>query len=134
MKILIVEDSKPQRGILQTALEQAGYTILEAADGREGLEVARKGKPDLILLDMLLPRMDGPSVLAALKKDPATAHIPVVAISGLSQKNEEKITGAGAAAFYQKPESGLEEAAPQLTKLIRTLLAESRQRSAAGPR
>jgi putative two-component system response regulator len=57
----------------------------------EALSVAHQSHPDLILLDMMLPKLDGPSVLRALKADPLTAQIPVVVVTGLSQKNEEKL-------------------------------------------
>ena len=68
----------------------------------EALTVTRESRPDLILLDMMLPKLDGPSVLQALKADPTTAQIPVVVVTGLSQKNEEKLLKAGAAAFVEK--------------------------------
>jgi CheY-like chemotaxis protein len=68
----------------------------------EALRVAQESRPDLILLDMLLPWLDGPSVLRALKADPATAQIPVIAVTSLSQKNEERLLRDGAAAFVEK--------------------------------
>jgi CheY-like chemotaxis protein len=68
----------------------------------EALTVARESHPDLILLDMMLPKLDGPSVLRALRADPLTAQIPVVVVTGLCQKNEEKLLNDGAAAFLEK--------------------------------
>jgi CheY-like chemotaxis protein len=91
-----------------------------AADGEEALRVAREKLPDLILLDMLLPKMSGPEVLLALKKDSLTKAIPVVVISGLSQKNAERLQADGAAGFLEK--SGLE-----LDKGSDILLEEVRQ-------
>jgi CheY-like chemotaxis protein len=83
-------------------LRKAGYRVVIAVDGMEALSVARENHPDLILLDMMLPKLDGPSVLRALKADPVTAHIPVVVVTGLCQKNEEKLLRDGAAAFLEK--------------------------------
>jgi len=132
MRILLVDDSKLQRWALQKILEKAGYAALPAADGEQGLELARSSAPDLILLDMILPRMDGPTVLAALKKDAKTADIPVVALTSLSQKNETKLKSAGAAAFYQKSELGIEQGAESLIELVRAVLSESSRSKATG--
>jgi CheY-like chemotaxis protein len=100
--VLVVEDSKFLRADREHVLKKAGYLVLTAADGFEALTVAREALPDLILLDMMLPKLDGPSVLRALKADPATAQIPVVVVTALSQKNEEKLMHDGAAAFLEK--------------------------------
>jgi CheY-like chemotaxis protein len=100
--VLVVEDSKLLRTNSERILKKAGYLVVTAIDGMEALTVARESRPDLILLDMMLPKLDGPSVLQALKADPLTAQIPVVVVTGLSQKNEEKLLKAGAAAFVEK--------------------------------
>lgn len=100
--ILVVEDSKLLRTNSVRVLKKGGYLVLIAVDGMEALAVARESRPDLILLDMMLPKLDGPSVLQALKADPVTARIPVVVVTGLSQKNEEWLVKAGAAAFVEK--------------------------------
>jgi len=118
MKILLVDDSKLQRVLVQRILIKAGYEVILAADGEEGLQAARQNSPDLILLDMMLPRLDGVGVLEALKKDPKMAHIPVIVMTGLSQRNEEKLKSAGAASFYQKSELGVEKGADALLHLV----------------
>src|ERR1700724_889232 len=100
--VLVVEDSKLLRTNSERILKKAGYLVVTAIDGMEALTVARESRPDLILLDMMLPKLDGPSVLQALKADPATTQIPVVVVTGLSQKNEAKLLKAGAAAFLEK--------------------------------
>jgi len=100
--VLVVEDSKLLRTNSERILRKAGYLVVTAVDGLEALTVTRESRPDLILLDMMLPKLDGPSVLQALKADPMTAPIPVVVVTGLSQKNEEKLLKAGAAAFVEK--------------------------------
>ncbi|MGA8152609.1 MAG: response regulator [Terriglobales bacterium] len=118
VKILLVDDSKLQRAVVQRILAKAGYQVILAADGEEALRLAREGLPDLILLDMMLPRLDGVGVLDALKRDPEMAHIPVIVMTGLSQRNEEKLKSAGAASFYQKSELGMEKGAEALLHLV----------------
>ncbi len=108
-KILLVDDSKFLRISTERALARAGYEVCAAQDGEHALELARERKPDLILLDMMLPKMSGPDVLKALKKDPATAAIAVVAFTGLSQKNAERLRRDGACAFLDKAALGLEK-------------------------
>ena len=118
MKILVVDDSKFQRTIIQRTLARGGHTVLIASDGEDGLRQARQDSPDVILLDMMLPKMDGPTVLQALKGDTSTAQIPVVVLSALSQRNESKLREAGAAAFFQKSESGIEKGLESLVELV----------------
>jgi CheY-like chemotaxis protein len=101
-KILLVEDSKFLRMSTERALMRAGYEVIVAADGEQALEQARQSKPNVILLDMLLPKMTGPDVLKALKKDPATQNIVVVVFSGLSQANAGRLQHDGAAGFLEK--------------------------------
>jgi len=100
--VLVVEDSKLLRVDREHTLKKAGYVVITACDGIEALTIARESRPDVILLDMLLPKLDGPSVLHALKADPVTALIPVVVVTALSQKNEKKLILDGAAAFLEK--------------------------------
>jgi len=107
MKILLVEDSKFMRLATERALVRAGYEVSTAIDGEQALQMAREGLPELILLDMLLPKMTGPDVLHALKKDPATAEIPVIVCTGLSQKNATRLHADGAFAFLEKSSLGL---------------------------
>ena len=102
MKILLVEDSKPIRRENEQVLIQAGYEVVCAVDGESALRFARDEKPDLILLDMILPKMSGPDVLQHLKSDPATADIPVVVVSSLSEKNRQKLIEAGAEDYLEK--------------------------------
>ena len=108
-KILLVDDSKFLRLATERALSRAGYDVSTANDGERALEIARENKPDVILLDMLLPKMTGPDVLKALKKDPATAGIAVVVLTGLSQKNAVRLQQDGACAFLEKSELGLDK-------------------------
>ncbi len=124
-KILLVDDSKFLRLATERALARAGYDVSTAPDGANALEIARKKKPDLILLDMLLPKMTGPDVLKALKQDPATAGIAVVAFTGLSHKNAVRLEQDGACAFLDKAELGLDKGSEALltalARIIRNL-------------
>src|SRR5580765_7171301 len=94
VKILLVEDSKPIRKENETVLQQAGYEVICAEDGETALQMAREQRPDLILLDMILPKVSGPEVLRSLKSDGSTATIPVVVLRSLSEKNRQKLLDA----------------------------------------
>jgi CheY-like chemotaxis protein len=85
----------------------SGYRVETAGDGEEGLRLATSIKPDVILLDMLLPKLGGLDVLLALKADRATASIPVIALSGLPMSNEARLRRDGAISYLQK--SNLED-------------------------
>jgi len=102
VKILLVEDSKPMRKENESALLCAGYEVITAEDGETALLAAKEQKPDLVLLDMILPKMSGPEVLKHLKADPATAEIPVVVLSSLTEKNREKLMEEGADEYLEK--------------------------------
>jgi CheY-like chemotaxis protein len=108
-KILLCDDSKFLRLATERALARAGYDVTTATDGEQALQLAREKRPNVILLDMLLPKMTGPDVLKALKKDPATAGIAVVVFTGLSQKNAMRLQQDGACAFLEKSELGLDK-------------------------
>ena len=105
MKVLLIEDSKLMRVATEGLLTRGGYQVVTAGDGEQGLQLARASEPNLILLDMLLPKMSGVDVLQQLKCDAATAAIPVIVLTSLSQKNEAKLMQAGAAAFFEKSEA-----------------------------
>jgi len=100
--ILLVEDSKFLRVATERILTNAGYQVICAGDGDEALALAGSSLPDLIVLDMLLPKLSGPEVLRSLKKNDLTAHIPVVVLSSLSQNNGPKLVQEGAGAFIEK--------------------------------
>jgi len=121
-KILLAEDSKFLRMAMERALARAGYRVIAASDGIVALELAQRERPHLILLDMLLPKMTGPDVLKALKKDPATAAIAVVVITGLSHKNAERLKQEGACAFLGKSELGLDKGCESLLKVLAGIL------------
>ena len=122
LKILLVEDSKFLRIATERALARAGYSVISAADGQEALRLARQDHPDLILLDMLLPKMTGPEVLKALKEDPITGPIPVIVLSALSQKNASRLQGDGALVFFEKSSLELEKGSQKLLAALAEVL------------
>jgi CheY-like chemotaxis protein len=124
-KVLLVEDSKFLRITTERALSNAGYLVSTAADGEEALRVANDKLPDIILLDMMLPKISGPNVLKALKVNPATTHIPVIVLTSLSQKNEGKLLSEGAAAYFEKSALGLDQNSGRLATTIETVLSRS---------
>ncbi|MBU4351021.1 response regulator [Candidatus Parcubacteria bacterium] len=87
-KILIVEDDKFLRELIIRKLTNEGYQTIEAADGEEGVRTAKAEKPDLILLDLILPGIDGFEALARIRKDENSANIPVVILSNLGQRED----------------------------------------------
>ncbi len=126
--ILLVEDSRFLRVASERALTKAGFTVLTTSDGEEALRVAKDKVPDLILLDMLLPKLGGQEVLRLLKANTGTAHIPVVVLSSLSQANAEKLKEEGAVAYFEKSHLLLEGTPDLLVKTIERILAgRSRQ-------
>ncbi|HEY1676730.1 MAG TPA: response regulator [Candidatus Sulfotelmatobacter sp.] len=108
-KILLADDSKFLRLAIERALARAGYGVITATDGEQALKLTKERKPDVVLLDMLLPKMAGPEVLKALKADPETREIAVVVLTGLSQKNASRLQKDGAYAFLEKSELGLDK-------------------------
>jgi CheY-like chemotaxis protein len=106
----------------ERALARAGYKVVTASDGEEALMIAHARIPDLILLDMLLPKLGGPEVLHALRKDPLTASIPVIVLSSLPQKNEAKLMKEGATAYFEKSKMELDQHAESLLHIVKIAL------------
>lgn len=104
--ILIIEDDKFFRELVSQKLFKEGYEVLDAVDGEEGIKLAKEKKPDLILLDLILPGMDGFDILANLKDNSETFPIPVIILSNLDQKEDmERVFKLGAADFLIKARS-----------------------------
>jgi two-component system cell cycle response regulator DivK len=102
--ILIVEDNATNMKLSTFLLESADYTVLAATNAETGLTLAREGRPDLILMDIQLPGMDGLEATALLKADEATRGIPVIALTALAMKgDEERILAAGCDGYIAKP-------------------------------
>ena len=103
-RILIVEDNPDNMFLTVILLESAGYTVLRATDAEAGLTLARAELPDLILMDIQLPGMDGLEATMQLKSDVATRAIPVLALTALAMKgDEERIRAAGCNGYIAKP-------------------------------
>jgi CheY-like chemotaxis protein len=103
-KILVIEDNAENRYLVTFLLTQRGHEILTAESGRLGLELAAQVRPDLILLDIQLPGMDGHAVARALKSDPELRHIPIVAVTSYAMVGDrEKCLTAGAEGYIEKP-------------------------------
>lgn len=102
--ILLVEDHEDNRNIYRTILEHYGFEVLLAPDGGEGLRLARERQPSLILMDIAIPVIDGFEATRALKADPATAQIPVVALTAHAlQEDRERAAAAGCDGYLAKP-------------------------------
>lgn len=102
-KILIVEDDKFLRDLIVQKLKREGFATSEAVDGEEGLKIAKDKRPDIILLDLILPGLDGFEVLRQIKSDNSTASIPVIVLSNLGQKEDmDRAIAGGAEAFMVK--------------------------------
>ncbi len=104
-KILIVEDDKELAFVLRTALKEGGYSVQVAYDGVEALESMFEGTPDLIILDLMLPRMDGYLVNTKLKQNPQTAKIPVIVLTAYAhlEQFEPMKKDVTIAAYLEKP-------------------------------
>jgi len=102
--VLIIEDNPANMKLSSLLVRSAGHTVLSAVDAETGLTLARQNRPDLILMDVQLPGMDGLEATVLLKRDAATATIPIIALSALAMKgDEENSRSAGCDAFIAKP-------------------------------
>jgi two-component system cell cycle response regulator DivK len=102
--VLVIEDNATNMALAVFLLESVGHTVLSASDAEAGLTVARDQQPNLILMDIQLPGMDGLAATALLKSDDATRTIPVVALTALAMKgDEERIRAAGCDGYIAKP-------------------------------
>jgi two-component system, cell cycle response regulator DivK len=102
--ILIIEDHEKNLKLVRDLLQVKGYQTLEAATAELGIELARRHTPQLILMDIQLPGMDGVAALSQLKADPTTAHIPVIALTAFALKDDrERFRSAGFDSYLVKP-------------------------------
>ena len=120
-KILIIEDEKNIVTSLKMFFEYSGFEVLTSSNGTDGLSLARHSLPDLILLDLVLPRLDGFNVCSKLKQDEKTKNIPIIIISARTSKEEiDKAISLGAKNYIAKPFS-----IEQIKKMILEYLGES---------
>jgi two-component system, cell cycle response regulator DivK len=103
-KVLVIEDNPSNMKLTSLILRNAGHSVIGAVDAESGLKMARDEQPDLILMDIQLPGMDGLTATTQLKHDPTTADIPVIALSALAMKSDkERSKTAGCDAYIVKP-------------------------------
>lgn len=118
-KILFVEDEMALHKTLGEFLKQEGYEVSDAMDGEVGLKMAREDKPDLILLDLVLPKLHGFEVLKALKGDPETEDVPVIVLTNLEATADiEKALEMGATTYLVKATYSLEEVVEKIKKTL----------------
>ena len=121
--VLVVEDNPANMTLATFLLKSAGYAVLSATDAESGLALARAEQPDLVLMDIQLPGMDGLEATALLKRDEATRDIPVVALTALAMKgDEERIRAAGCDGYIAKPLAYRDFLATVSTHLVRAPL------------
>jgi two-component system cell cycle response regulator DivK len=120
-RILVIEDQEDLRAIVRDYLGAVGYEVIEAADGAEGVAKARAHRPDLVLMDIQLPVLDGYDATQQIKADPRLKATPIIAVSSFAMKgDEEKARASGCDGYVTKPYSPL-----KLLALIRGYLGET---------
>jgi len=118
-RILICEDEPDMRGLLQSMIESADYDVITAEDGQKGLDLAIKERPDMILLDLVMPKLSGFEVLEKLRYEPATQDIPVIILSNLGQEKEvSRGKALGAVDYLIKADVHLTEILDKIGKYI----------------
>lgn len=118
-KILIIEDESSLQKSLGESLTQEGYKIIAALNGEIGLKMAAKEKPDLVLLDLILPKINGFDVLKTLKNNPETKSIPVIVLTNLEDMRDiERVLELGATTYLVKANYSLEEITDKIKQLF----------------
>lgn len=126
MKVLIIEDSRFLRLSNERALQQAGYEVIAAADGEEGLRLALERRPDLVILDLMLPKLPGNEVLRALRQNSETAGMPVMVVTSLPKSNERKILEQGATSYFEKAGLLLDKGSELFVQNVRRMLSQAK--------
>ncbi|WP_107049892.1 response regulator [Streptomyces bicolor] len=126
-RVLVVDDNKVIRQLIRVNLELEGLEVVTAADGAECLEVVHQVRPDVITLDVVMPRLDGLRTAARLRSDPRTRDLPLAIISACAQHEVDSGLDAGVDAFLAKPFEPAE-----LVSLVRQLLERSRELGGPG--
>ena len=124
--LLLVDDDEMSREGIGTRLTRLGYTVIMAADAKEGIDAARSESPDLILMDLAMPQMDGFEATKRLKADSKTAHIPIVALTALKTAEDvQRAHQAGCDSFHTKPVN-LTSLHTKIRSLVSTALHQGR--------
>ena len=117
--ILFIEDESALQKTVGTSLQKEGYKVISALDGEAGARLAKEENPDLILLDLILPKMDGFELLAELKKDPKTKSIPVIILTNLERmKDIEQALELGAKTYLVKANYTMEEVVTKIKQAL----------------
>jgi len=118
-RILLAEDDRFLRRAAESRLRQGGFTVITAVDGEEALRIARAEQPDLVLLDLIMPKIQGFEVLKALKDDATTRHIPVIVLSNLGQESDvQRAMAQGAIAYVVKANLSLQGLAQKVAEVF----------------
>jgi len=125
MNILLVDDSRFLRLANERALTKAGHNVICASDGEEGLRLAIERQPDLIVLDMLLPKISGLDVLRTIRTHTETAKTPVMVLTSLPQANEDKLLKEGATAYFEKSLLTIDKGSAPFVEAVERLLARA---------
>ncbi|WP_274562026.1 response regulator [Streptomyces spiramyceticus] len=126
-RVLVVDDNKVIRQLIRVNLELEGFEVVTAADGAECLDIVQRVSPDVVTLDVVMPRLDGLRTAARLHDDPRTSHLPVAIISACTQYEVETGLASGVDAFLAKPFEPAE-----LVRLVRQLMHQEGPPSADG--
>jgi len=119
-RVLVVEDQEDLRGVLRDLFTSSGYIVIEAVDGAAGVARAKSDRPDIILMDIQMPIIDGYEATRQIKSDPDLTSIPIVAVSSFAMKgDEEKARAAGCDEYVTKPYSPV-----QLLRMVRSYLSK----------
>lgn len=133
MKILVIEDSRLLRTTTERMLVRAGYEVITAADGEEGLRVAVESKPDLVILDMMLPKLSGQEVLQRLRLNASATSTPVIVLTSLSGSNRQKLLTEGASLYFEKSLVSVDNGSRLLLDAIQNLLTRASKSKAPSP-
>jgi CheY-like chemotaxis protein len=127
-RVLVVDDQQSLRTLIRMNLELEGYEVVEANDGEQGVDAASRLLPDLVTLDLVMPRMDGLAAAAALRADPRTQHVPLVMVTTSNAPSHlGRARSIGVDAYLTKPFDPAE-----LVRVVRGLLARGRDRQESG--
>ena len=123
-KIVVADDDRMFRKAAETTLRRQGYAVTTASDGEEALQLIRSERPDIIVLDLIMPKLQGFDVLQVLKQDSITAAIPVIVLSSLTQEQDkQEALDLGAVAYFNKTTFSLSE----LVKQVETTLTKGQE-------
>ena len=118
-RIIVADDDRMFRKVAETTLRRQGYDVATASDGEEALQLIRSGRPDIIVLDLIMPKLQGFDVLTILKQDTLTSAIPVIVLSSLTQEQDkQEALDLGAVAYFNKTTFSMSELVKQVENTL----------------